>query len=109
MSKMSTQEVNEGDGEEQRRCHIPIDVPMLPCKICWYLVGSAVGLTVTYQNPFLVSVGLSAREAGLISAIAYIFLYEFSLLGNNIQPGMEIKFIHNQVLLEIYNNGTIIK
>ena len=39
----------------------------------------------------------------------FFFLYEFSLLGNNIQPGMEIKFIHNQVLLEIYNNGTIIK
>jgi len=54
----------------QRRVQCPtIKIPLLLCKIIWFLIGAGAGLYIMFRNPFLISVGISAREAGLINGV----------------------------------------
>ena len=64
---MSSQEDERSDHNEQRICGISIDVRLIPCKVACYLFHSASGCITSFVNVFLVSIGLTASEAGFIS------------------------------------------
>ena len=72
--KMSLQNEKRLNNNNQRPrvCGISVDVGMLPCKIACYLFYSSLGCISPFANVFLVSIGLTASEAGFISGIGYV-------------------------------------
>ena len=51
-----------------------IDIRMLPSKVSFFLLFSAIGAIVPFINIFLVSVGLTVREAGIISGVSILWM-----------------------------------
>ena len=49
-----------------------MEVPLLPCKLAFFLVGAINATTISFRQPFLTSVGLSASQAGYISAVSCV-------------------------------------
>ena len=61
----------ETSGEERQRWYT-INKESIPCKFAYFLAGSKVGCSTPFINPFLVDVGLSPSQAGLIAGLRLI-------------------------------------
>ena len=50
---------------------LQVDIRMLPSKTANILCGVLLGCFLPYRNPILVSVGMSTRQAGLITGVSF--------------------------------------
>ena len=57
---------------ERKICGVSIDIRMIPTKIAFFLFSASVGAFIFFRNIFLISVGLTASEAGFISGMCYV-------------------------------------
>ena len=58
------------DDASGRPCKFKL--PLVLCKIWWFFFGAVGVIYMGFQYPFLTTVGLSARQAGVVSAISAV-------------------------------------
>lgn len=63
--------------KEERELFYSIDVLTIPSKIAFFFSGCIFGSHLPYINIFLVSIGLSTSQAGIINGIRFIISFVF--------------------------------